>query len=416
MNEQEKQTTSLDRSAIKVLLLEGVHAQAHNAFIKAGYSNITSLTHALDDDALIEALQNVKIVGVRSRTQLTDKVLKACPHLIAIGCFCIGTNQVNLTTAQSLGIPVFNAPFSNTRSVAELVIGQMILLYRNVVDKNMQMHRQNWIKSASGAHEVRGKTLGIIGYGHIGSQVSVLAESLGLKVFFHDIENKLPLGNATASVNLEVLLNKSDIITLHVPDTPATKNMITAKELMLMKKGSVLINASRGSVIDIQALAQAIKIKHLKGAAIDVFPKEPSSNDEVFESALIGLDNVFLTPHIGGSTLEAQQNIAVEVADKLIKYSDNGSTISAVNFPELSLPTQDNVHRILHIHENKPGMMRAINRVFFDHNINVEGQFLRTLANIGYVVIDIDSSEETSRALLQKLKAIDGTIRSRVLF
>lgn len=413
MNEQ---TTSLDRSAIKVLLLEGVHTQAYNAFVQAGYSNITSLTHALDDNALIEALKNVKIVGVRSRTQLTEQVLTACPHLIAIGCFCIGTNQVDLMSAQSLGIPVFNAPFSNTRSVAELVIGQMILLYRNVVDKNMQMHRQNWIKSASGAHEVRGKTLGIIGYGHIGSQVSVLAESLGLKVFFHDIENKLPLGNATASVNLEVLLNKSDIITLHVPDTPATQNMISAKELTLMKKGSVLINASRGSVVDIQALSQAIKTKHLKGAAIDVFPTEPSSNDEVFESALIGLDNVFLTPHIGGSTIEAQQNIAVEVADKLIKYSDNGSTISAVNFPELSLPTQDNVHRILHIHENKPGMMRAINRVFFDHNINVEGQFLRTLANIGYVVIDIDSSEETSRALLQKLKAIDGTIRSRVLF
>ncbi|WP_151192799.1 phosphoglycerate dehydrogenase [Cysteiniphilum sp. JM-1] len=413
MNEQ---TTSLDRSAIKVLLLEGVHAQAYNAFVQAGYSNVTSLTHALDDDALIEALQSVKIVGVRSRTQLTETVLKACPHLIAIGCFCIGTNQVNLTTAQSLGIPVFNAPFSNTRSVAELVIGQMILLYRNVVDKNMQMHRQNWIKSASGAHEVRGKTLGIIGYGHIGSQVSVLAESLGLRVIFHDIENKLPLGNATASVNLATLLDEADIVTLHVPDTPATKNMITAKELKLMKKGSVLINASRGSVVDIHALAQAIKTKHLKGAAIDVFPKEPSSNGELFESELIGLDNVFLTPHIGGSTLEAQQNIAVEVADKLIKYSDNGSTISAVNFPELSLPTQDNVHRILHIHENKPGMMRAINRVFFDHNINVEGQFLRTLANIGYVVIDINSSEETSRALLQKLKAIDGTIRSRVLF
>lgn len=413
MNEQ---TTSLDRNTIKVLLLEGVHTQAHNAFVQAGYRNITSLSHALDDEALIEVLQSVKIVGVRSRTQLTENILKACPHLIAIGCFCIGTNQIDLVTAQSLGIPVFNAPFSNTRSVAELVIGQMILLYRNVIDKNMQMHRQNWIKSASGAHEVRGKTLGIIGYGHIGSQVSVLAESLGLKVIFHDIENKLPLGNATATVNLATLLDEADIVTLHVPDTSATKNMITAKELKLMKKGSVLINASRGSVVDIHALAQAIKTKHLKGAAIDVFPKEPSSNDELFESELIGLDNVFLTPHIGGSTLEAQQNIAVEVADKLIKYSDNGSTISAVNFPELSLPTQDNVHRILHIHENKPGMMRAINRIFFDHNINVEGQFLRTLANIGYVVIDINSSEETSRALLQKLKAIDGTIRSRVLF
>jgi D-3-phosphoglycerate dehydrogenase len=278
------------------------------------------------------------------------------------------------------------------------------------------MHRKHWVKSAADAHEVRGKTLGIIGYGHIGSQVSILAESLGLNVIFYDIENKLPLGNARAATSLPLLLDEADIITLHVPDTASTRNMIGAKELKMMKEGSVLINASRGHVVDIPALAKMIKSRHLKGAAIDVFPKEPTSNGELFESELVGLDNVFLTPHIGGSTLEAQQNIALEVADKLIKYSDNGSTILAVNFPELALPTQDNVHRILHIHQNKPGIMRAINLVFSDHNINVEGQFLRTLGDIGYVVMDINSSEETSRALIQDLKAIDGTIRARVLF
>ncbi len=411
-----QQMTSLNKAAIKVLLLEGIHEQAQNAFIQAGYNNVQTLPHALDDDALIIALQDIKVVGIRSRTQLSEKVLKACSHLIAIGCFCIGTNQVDLDAAQILGIPVFNAPFSNTRSVAELVIGQMILLYRNAIDKNIQMHRQNWLKSTAGAHEVRGKTLGIIGYGHIGSQVSVLAENLGLNILFYDIENKLPLGNAKACASIFDLLKQSDIVTLHVPDTPSTQNMIGQKELSLMKEGSVLINASRGNVVDIKALSDALKSAHLKGAGIDVFPKEPSKNGELFESELIGLNNVFLTPHIGGSTLEAQQNIGLEVADKLIKYSDNGSTISAVNFPELSLPTQANVHRILHIHENKPGTMRAINRVFSDHDINVEGQFLRTLNNIGYVVIDINSIEDTSRVLVQQLKAIDGTIRSRVLF
>ena len=409
--------TSLDKSTIKVLLLEGIHEQGVNAFIKAGYSNTTALSHALDEEKLIKALQGVKIVGVRSRTQLNERVLNACPHLIAIGCFCIGTNQVNLQVAQNLGIPVFNAPFSNTRSVAELVIGEMILLYRNVVDKNMLMHRQKWQKSAQGAHEVRGKTLGIIGYGHIGMQVSVLAEGLGLNCLYYDVENKLPLGNAKGCSTLSSLLKESDIVSLHVPDTPATRNMISTNEFNLMKRGSVLINASRGTVVDIGALTDALKSNHLKGAAIDVFPKEPSSNAELFQSQLAELDNVFLTPHIGGSTLEAQQNIGMEVADKLVKYSDNGSTISAVNFPEVSLPTQNSdIRRILHIHENKPGVMRAINRVVSEHDVNIEGQFLRTLTNIGYVVIDMNSSEETSRSLLHQLKAIDGTLRSRILF
>jgi D-3-phosphoglycerate dehydrogenase len=407
----------LNRSNIKVLLLEGVHEKGVNAFIKAGYENTTALSHALDEDQLIKALQGVKMVGVRSRTQLNERVLKACPHLVAIGCFCIGTNQVNLQVAQSLGIPVFNAPFSNTRSVAELVIGEMILLYRNVIDKNMLMHRQKWQKSAQGAHEVRGKTLGIVGYGHIGMQVSVLAESLGLNILFYDIENKLPLGNAKACSSLALLLKLSDIVTLHVPQTPITKNMISKNELNLMKKGSVLINASRGTVVDIAALTDALQAKHLKGAAIDVYPKEPSSNAELFQSPLSELDNVFLTPHIGGSTLEAQQNIGIEVADKLIKYSDNGSTMTTVNFPEVSLPTQDKeIRRILHIHENKPGIMREINRVVSEHDVNIEGQFLRTLSNIGYVVIDMNSSEETSKSLLHQLKGIEGTLRSRILF
>ena len=410
-------TTSLDKSAIKVLLLEGIHEQGFNAFINAGYENTTALTHALDEEKLIKALQDVKIVGVRSRTQLNERVLKACPHLVAIGCFCIGTNQVNLQVAQNLGIPVFNAPFSNTRSVAELVIGEMILLYRNVIDKNMLMHRQKWQKSAQGAHEVRGKTLGVVGYGHIGMQVSVLAEALGLNILFYDIENKLPLGNAKSCATLSSLLSQSDIVTLHVPDNSATRNMIGVNELNLMRKGSVLINASRGTVVDIAALTDALKSKHLKGAAVDVYPKEPSSNAELFQSPLAELDNVFLTPHIGGSTLEAQQNIGIEVADKLVKYSDNGSTISAVNFPEVTLPTQNSgTRRMLHIHENKPGVMREINRVVGEHDVNIEGQFLRTLPNIGYVVIDLNSNEETSRHLLHQLTAIDGTLRSRILF
>ena len=409
--------TSLDKKNIKVLLLEGVHQKAQNAFLDAEYQNLEILDHALEQDGLIKKLQDVKIVGVRSRTQLNETVLKACPHLIAIGCFCIGTNQVDLSCAQALGIPVFNAPFSNTRSVAELVIGQMLLLYRNVIDKNAQMHKQVWQKSAQLAHEVRGKTLGVIGYGHIGTQVSILAESLGLQVIYYDIENKLPLGNAKPCISLDDLLSQSDIVTLHVPDSPQTRHMIDTKKLKQMKKGSVLINASRGSVVNIDALSEVISSSHLKGAGIDVFPSEPSSNKEPFSSPLIQFDNVFLTPHIGGSTLEAQQNIGLEVADKLIKYCDNGSSISAVNFPELSLPKpSEKAHRVLHIHLNQPGMMRAINRVFYDHDVNIEGQFLRTLGDIGYVVIDLNSDVASSREIVQMLKQIDGTIRSRVLF
>ncbi|WP_119342642.1 phosphoglycerate dehydrogenase [Facilibium subflavum] len=411
-------TTSVDKKQLKILLLEGIHAKAKQTFIDAGYTNIETLHHALDDKSLIEKLKKVKIVGVRSRTQLNQHVLQESPHISAIGCFCIGTNQVDLPVAQKLGIPVFNAPFSNTRSVAELVIGQMILLFRNVIDKNQQMHQKQWQKSAQGAHEVRGKTLGIVGYGHIGSQVSVLAESLGLNIVYYDIDNKLPLGNARQLSSLKALLKQSDIVTLHVPDTPLTRNLITTPQLEMMKANSVLINASRGHVVDINALCQTLRTGKLKGAGIDVFPEEPSSNDEPFNSPLVDFDNVFLTPHIGGSTQEAQENIALEVAHKLIKYSDNGSTLSAVNFPEISLPTiaEENIHRILHIHHNQPGVMRAINRIFSDLNVNVEGQFLRTLGEIGYVVVDINSDQHDSSTLIKKLKSIDGTIRARILF
>jgi len=406
----------LQKKDIKILLLEGVDPIAKQAFIDAGYSEVELLKHAMNDEALIAKLQSIKMVGVRSRTQLTHDVIKACPHLIAIGCFCIGINQVDLDCAKMLGIPVFNAPFSNTRSVAELVIGQMILLYRNVVARNHEMHRNKWHKSALDAHEVRGKTLGIIGYGHIGSQVSILAESLGLNIIFYDIETKLPLGNARSVDSLGALLQQSDIVSLHVPQTTATTNLIGEHQIQLMKAKTVLINASRGSVVDISALAAALKDGKLKGAGIDVFPKEPKANGEVFDSPLSECDNVFLTPHIGGSTVEAQKNIALEVAGKLIKYSDNGSTLSAVNFPELSLPRQDNVHRILHIHRNKPGAMRSINRIFSDYNVNITGQFLRTSGEIGYVVMDIASDCQESMALVKAIKTIDGTIRARVLF
>ncbi|MFZ9034608.1 MAG: phosphoglycerate dehydrogenase [Francisellaceae bacterium] len=411
-----KQNVSLDKSTIKVLLLEGIDVGAKEAFRDAGFNNIECLNHALDEAALIKELKTVRLLGIRSRTQLSRRVIEACPHLVAVGCFCIGTNQVALDAAQLAGVPVFNAPFSNTRSVAELVIGQMILLYRNVIDKNAKMHKGQWLKSASQCHEVRGKTLGIIGYGHIGSQVSILAESLGMSVLFYDIEHKLPLGNAKGVKALSALLKKADIVTLHVPEDATTQNMIDTAALSLMKKGSVLINASRGKVVDIDALSDALNRGHIKGAAVDVFPVEPGSNDEPFVSPLMAFDNVFLTPHIGGSTHEAQKNIAVEVADKMIKYCDNGSTLSAVNFPELALPMQKNVHRILHIHENKPGVMRAINRAFFDREINIEGQYLRTMGDIGYVVIDIDIDHEASKELLDQLKQIDGTIRARVLF
>ncbi|MCF6768156.1 phosphoglycerate dehydrogenase [Thiotrichales bacterium 19S11-10] len=407
---------SLDKDKIKVLLLENINQQAVDTFKQSGYQNIEHIKNALSEEELIEKLQNVRLLGVRSRTQLTDKVLSKAEKLIGIGCFCIGTNQVNLEAAEQCGIPVFNAPFSNTRSVAELVIGEMIILMRDIPAKNALLHRGIWNKSADGCHEVRGKTLGIIGYGHIGTQVSILAESLGLNVIFYDIVNKLPLGNANAVSSLDELLKLSDIISLHVPETEQTKNMIADQQLQLMKNSAILINASRGSVIDIDALCSHLEQDRFLGIALDVFPKEPESNDEPFVSKLTEFNRVILTPHIGGSTKEAQENIGLEVANKLIHYSDNGSTISAVNFPQAALPTHEKGSRILHIHINQPGMMRQINRACSESDINILGQYLQTTNHIGYVVMDIESDKRTAEDLLVKLKSIDGTIRSRILY
>lgn len=409
-------TYSLDKDKIKILLLENVSQKAIEVFHRQGYYNIEQITGALPEDQLIEKLQSTRILGIRSRTQLSDHILKNASNLIAIGCFCIGTNQVDLTSAESLGIPVFNAPFSNTRSVAELVIGQMILLMRGIPEKNAQLHRGQWQKKADNNFEVRGKTLGIIGYGHIGSQVSVLAESLGLKVIFYDIVNKLPLGNAQAAHSLDDLLKQADIVSLHVPETELTKNMIAKDQLQLMKEKSILINASRGHVVNLDHFHQLLEKGKFLGAAFDVFPIEPKTNNDRFESPLCQYDRVILTPHIGGSTIEAQENIGIEVAEKLAQYSDNGSTISATNFPEVQLPPHKNACRLLHIHLNQPGMMRQINRVCSEANINITGQYLQTNNHIGYVVMDIQTDKNTAQNLLAELKSIDGTIRARILY
>ncbi|WP_250657023.1 phosphoglycerate dehydrogenase [Alkalimarinus coralli] len=407
-------TTSLDKSKIKFLLLEGLHQSAVDTLNAAGYTNIEYLTTSLSEEELIEKIKDVHFIGIRSRTQLTENVFAAAKKLIAVGCFCIGTNQVNLLAALAKGVAVFNAPYSNTRSVAELVLAQAILLLRGVPEKNAMCHRGGWLKSAKDSYEIRGKKLGIIGYGSIGTQFSVLAESLGMKVYFYDIITKLPLGNATQVGSLKELLEMSDIVSLHVPETEATKYMFGAEQFEQMKQGSILMNAARGTVVDIDALADAIKSKKLLGAAIDVFPVEPKSNAEEFVSPLRGLDNVILTPHVGGSTMEAQENIGVEVAEKLATYSDTGTTISSVNFPEVALPAHPEKHRLLHIHENVPGVLSEINKVFSDNDINIGGQYLQTNDKVGYVVVEVD--KEYSQLALEKLKAVKGTIRCRVLY
>jgi len=407
-------TTSLDKSKIKFLLLEGLHQSAVDTLNAAGYTNIEYLTTSLSEEELIEKIKDVHFIGIRSRTQLTENVFAAAKKLIAVGCFCIGTNQVNLLAALSKGVPVFNAPFSNTRSVAELVLAQAILLLRCVPEKNAMCHRGGWLKSAKDSYEIRGKKLGIIGYGSIGTQFSVLAESLGMKVYFYDVVTKLPLGNATQVGSLKELLAMSDIVSLHVPETPATKYMFGAEQFAQMKQDSILMNAARGTVVDIEALAEAIKSKKLLGAAIDVFPVEPKSNAEEFVSPLRGLDNVILTPHVGGSTMEAQENIGVEVAEKLSTYSDTGTTVSSVNFPEVALPAHPDKHRLLHIHENVPGVLSEINKVFSDNDINIGGQYLQTNEKVGYVVVEVD--KDYSKLALEKLSAVKGTIRCRVLY
>ncbi len=405
---------SLEKSKIRILLLEGVHQSAVDTLNAAGYTNIEYLSHSLSEEDLIEKIADAHFVGIRSRTHLTEAVFHAARKLVAVGCFCIGTNQVDLQAATRRGIAVFNAPFSNTRSVAELVLAQAILLLRGVPEKNAQAHRGGWMKSAKDSYEIRGKKLGIIGYGNIGTQFSVLAESLGMDVYFYDVVSKLPIGNATQVGTLQELLNMVDVVSLHVPETPSTRYMFGAGQLAQMKPGSILMNASRGTVVDIEALAETLKSGKLLGAAIDVFPVEPKSNKEEFVSPLREFDNVILTPHVGGSTVEAQENIGREVAEKLTMYSDNGTSVSSVNFPEVALPSHPNQHRLLHIHENIPGVMSEINHVFSDNGINICGQYLQTKEDIGYVVIDVDKAY--GELALEKLKSVKGTIRCRVLF
>jgi len=408
--------TSFPKEDIKVLLLEGVSATAVEQFHRAGYSQVELHAKSLPEAELKERIADAHIIGLRSRTQLTADVLSHAKRLIAVGCFCIGTNQVDLVEAAKLGIPVFNAPYSNTRSVAELVVAEAIMLLRGIPHKNAQCHLGGWDKSAVGSYEARDKVLGIIGYGHIGTQTGVLAESMGMRVIYHDIEAKLAMGNARAAASLDDLLERSDVVTLHVPETPSTKMMFGREQIEKMRPGAMLINASRGSVVDIEALADAIKRKHLAGAAVDVFPVEPKANGDAFVSPLVGLDNVILTPHIGGSTLEAQENIGVEVSSKLIRYSDNGSTLSAVNFPEVSLPEHPQSRRLLHIHRNVPGILSRINEAFSGENVNINAQFLQTDPQVGYVVIDVSADEAQANALKAKLAAIPGTLRTRILY
>ncbi|AKC87762.1 phosphoglycerate dehydrogenase [Pseudoxanthomonas suwonensis] len=408
--------TSYPKQDIRVLLLEGVSPTAVETFRAAGYSQIEFHEKSLPEDELKARIAEAHIVGIRSRTHLTADVLAEAKRLIAVGCFCIGTNQVDLDAAELAGIPVFNAPYSNTRSVAELVVAQAVLLMRGIPQKNAECHRGGWSKSAAGSHEVRGKTLGIIGYGHIGTQVGVLAEALGMHVIFHDVETKLSLGNARPASSLGDLLARSDVVTLHVPETPATKNMFGPAQIAAMKRGAHLINASRGTVVDIDALAAALRSGQVGGAAVDVFPVEPKGNSEAFVSPLTEFDNVILTPHVGGSTLEAQDNIGVEVAAKLVRYSDNGSTLSAVNFPEVTLPGHEDSLRLLHIHRNVPGVLSKINEIFSRHALNIDGQFLRTDPKVGYVVIDVSADEAQGAALREELAAIPGTLRTRVLY
>tara|TARA_Y100001963_G_scaffold103891_1_gene143141 strand:- start:47 stop:1288 length:1242 start_codon:yes stop_codon:yes gene_type:complete len=409
---------SLAKDRIKILLLEGVHESAVNVLKQQGYDSIEYVKTSLSEEELCERIKDVHFLGIRSRTQLTEKVFAAAEKLIGVGCFCIGTNQVDLAAARRHGVVVFNAPFSNTRSVAELVLAEIIMLLRRVPEKNAAAHRGGWDKSANGSFEARGKVLGIIGYGHIGSQLSILAEQIGMQVRFYDIETKLPLGNALSVGSLDALLEQADVVTLHVPETAQTQWMISASQLAKMKQGALLINASRGTVVNIEDLAASLRSGHLGGAAIDVFPVEPSSNNDLFESPLRGIDNCILTPHVGGSTQEAQENIGIEVAGKLAHYSDNGSTLSAVNFPEVSLPAHHGARRLLHIHQNRPGMLTKINQIMAEQNINVSGQYLQTDSEVGYVVIDVDTPEESTIAddLLEQMRAIEGTIRARVLY
>ncbi|MCO5232909.1 MAG: phosphoglycerate dehydrogenase [Chitinophagales bacterium] len=405
---------SFPKDKIKILLLEGIHQSAVDEFEKRGYTNIDFHKGALSQEELLDCVENYHIIGLRSKTTLTTPVIEKAKKLMAIGAFCIGTNQIDLNTATELGISVFNSPYSNTRSVAELIIANSIMLLRRIPEKSKKAHNGEWLKDAVKSYELRGKTIGIIGYGHIGTQVSVMGESMGLRVLYYDIEPKMPLGNARQVANLEELFANSDIVTLHVPGTPQTKLMIQKEQFDLMKDGVIFQNLSRGTVVDIDALKDAIVSGKVGGAAVDVFPVEPKSKGEKFVSPLQGLDNVILSPHIGGSTQEAQETIGAEVAVKLIGYIDNGSSIGSKSIPELNLPLQSNTRRILHIHKNVPGILSQINQILSSYQINVVGQYLKTNEQIGYVVLDV-SGDATAEAL-NALKHVNNTIKARILF
>lgn len=410
----EKKNTSYPKEKINILFLENISESATAHFSTSGYTNVKRLSGAMSESELIKEIKNVHILGIRSKTLITAKVLEAADKLQAIGCFCIGVNQVDLKSAREHGVAVFNAPYSNTRSVAELVIGASIILVRKIIDKNRAAHEGKWMKDAKGSHELRGKTLGIIGYGNIGSQVSVLAEALGMKVIFYDVETKLPLGNASDSKSIKDLLQQSDVVTLHVPELASTKNLINKNNLKFFKKGAVLINYARGEVVDINALKNALESEHLGGAAIDVFPWEPEKNGDDFTTPLQGLSNVLLTPHIGGSTQEAQNNIGVDVSTKLFNYLEKGISTGSHTIPALALPPQEGAHRILHIHKNVPGVMGDINSTLSKNKINIVGQYLKTNDNIGYVVLDIDKG--ISKNALELLRKVKNTIKVRLLY
>lgn len=404
---------SFPREKMKILLLEGVHQACIDRLVQAGYQP-ELLKNALGEEELCRRIQGVHVLGIRSKTQVTKAVLQAAESLLAIGCFCIGTDQVDLTAAALHGVPVFNAPFSNTRSVAELTLAEMVMLARRAAHKSQLLHRGVWEKSAEGCVEVRNKSVGLIGYGHIGPQVGVLAEAFGMKVYYYDIMSKLPLGNATPVNSLDELLKISDFVTLHVPETPETRNMIGARELGLMKKGAFLLNLSRGRVLDLDAVKSALQNGSLGGVAVDVFPHEPASNDEPFTCPLVGLDNAILTPHIGGSTIEAQRNIGLEVANTFLKFIEVGSTTGSVNFPQVELPLVRESHRILNIHQNVPGVLSSINTIIAQMGGNIQAQYLNTLGDVGYLIIDVDS--QVSHAVKSKIDELATSIKTRLLF
>jgi D-3-phosphoglycerate dehydrogenase len=410
----EKKITSYPKEKVKILFLENISDAAVKRFSGAGYTSVKKLTKALPEAELIREIEDVHLLGIRSKTQVTEKVLKAAKKLQAIGCFCIGVNQVDLKNATKNGIAVFNAPYSNTRSVAELVIGASIMLIRRIPDKSKSAHEGIWMKESKGSYELRGKTMGIIGYGNIGTQVSILAESMGMKVVFYDIETKLPLGNAIARKSVKEVVSVSDIVTVHVPDTDQTRMMINKNVIKQFKKGAILLNYARGEVVDLEALARALEAGDLSGAGVDVYPLEPEKNGDKFSTPLQHLSNVLLTPHIGGSTEEAQENIGDDVSNKLFQYLEMGISTGSHTIPELSLPQHPETHRILHIHNNVPGVLSAVNTALSQNHINIVGQYLKTNEKVGYVVLDVD--KKLSSQALQLLKELKDTIKVRLLY